>query len=162
MAWGDSPRITANPDLAYAAPSSVRNWGEFTLTSGWTRSDYDSARAVWPKVLQFEKLLYDRGVLITAGTDANNPWTAPGASFHHELEMLVSAGIPAAQVVRIATQNGAEALGIVDRVGTVEPGKRADLVLLRADPIADIRNTRAIAMVMLNGRTVDLAPSRHH
>lgn len=153
MAWGDSTRITNSPDLAYAAPSLVRNWQTFTLTQGWTKADYDSARAVWPKVLQFEKLLYDRGVLLTVGTDANNPWTAPGASYHHELELLVAAGVPPLDVLRLATKSGADALGLRD-VGTVEVGKRADLVLLSADPIADIRHTRHIALVVANGRVV--------
>lgn len=154
MAWGDSARIRSSADLAYAAPSLVRNWHEFTLTQGWTKADYDSARAVWPRVLQFEKLLYDRGVLVTVGTDANNPWTAPGASYARELELLVAAGIPAPQVLRLATHNGAEALGILDRVGTIAEGKRADLVLLDADPLIDIGNTRHVAMVISNGRVV--------
>ena len=154
MAWGDSARLTSGHDLAYAAPSLVNNWREFTLTQGWTKTDYDSARAVWPKVLQFEKLLYDRGVLVTVGTDANNPWTVPGASYARELELLVAAGIPALQVLRLATHNGAEALGILDRVGTIAEGKRADLVLLDANPLADIGNTRHIAMVISNGRVV--------
>ena len=159
MAWGDSARITSSSDLAYSAPSLVRNWSEFTLTQGWTKADYDSARMVWPKVLQFEKLLYDRGVFVTVGTDANNPWTAPGASYARELELLVAAGIPPLQVLRLATHNGAEALGILDRVGTIAPGKRADLVLLDADPLADIGNTRRIALVIANGRVVRDTPN---
>jgi len=154
MAWGDSERITSTPDLSYAATSLVRNWREFTLTQGWTKTDYDSARAVWPKVLQFEKLLYDRGVLVTVGTDANNPWTPPGASYARELELLVAAGIPPLEVIRLATHNGAEALGILDRVGTIAEGKRADLVLLDADPVADIGNTRRVEMVFANGHVV--------
>ncbi len=153
MAWGDSPRMTNSPDLAYAAPSLVHNWQTFTLTQGWTKADYDSARTAWPKVLQFEKLLYDRGVRITVGTDANNPWTAPGASYHRELELLVAAGIPPLDVLRLATKSGADALGL-GNVGTVQVGKRADLVLLSADPIADIRHTRDIALVVANGRII--------
>ena len=153
MAWGDSTRITSNPDLAYSAPSLLRNWQTFTLTQGWTKADYDSARAVWPKVLQFEKLLYDRGVLLTVGTDANNPWTVPGASYSRELELLATAGIRPLEVLRLATKSGADALGLRD-VGTVQTGKRADLVLLSADPIADIRHTRDIAVVVANGRVV--------
>jgi len=160
MAWGDSARVTKSPDLGYSAPSLVRNWREFTLTAGWTKADYDSARAVWPKVLQFEKLLYDRGVLVTVGTDANNPWTAPGASYARELELLVAAGIPPLQVIRLATHNGAEALGILDHVGTIAAGKRADLVLLYANPVTNIGNTRHVAMVIANGRIIDYEATR--
>ncbi|HKW48290.1 MAG TPA: amidohydrolase family protein [Gemmatimonadaceae bacterium] len=153
MAWGDSARITLDPDLTYAAPSLVHNWQTFTLTQGWTKADYDSARAVWPKVLQFEKLLYDRGVPLTVGTDANNPWTVPGASYSRELELLVAAGISPSEVLRLATKAGADALGSRD-VGIVQQGKRADLVLLASDPIADIRHTRDIVLVVANGRIV--------
>jgi imidazolonepropionase-like amidohydrolase len=141
--------------LRYAPASLLQNWrDDFTLTRGWTAADFDSARAVWPRLLAFEKLLYDRGVLVTVGTDANNPWVAPGPSFHRELELLVDAGIPALQVLKLATHNGAEALGLLDSVGTVALGKRADLVVLDANPITDIRNTRRIDLVVQNGRVV--------
>jgi hypothetical protein len=153
MAWGDSARITASPDLALAAPSLLENWRTaFTLSAGWTRQGYDSARAVWPSMLRFEKLLYDRGMLLVAGTDANNPWVVPGPSFHRELELLASAGIPPLDVLRIATHNGAQGLGVLNSLGTVAPGKYADLVLLDADPTADIRNTRRIVWVMRGGQ----------
>jgi imidazolonepropionase-like amidohydrolase len=153
IAWGDSARITAGPDLAYAPPSLLHNWrtGGFGLSLGFRPADYDSARMVWPATLRFVKQLRDRGVFLTAGTDANNPWVAPGPSLHRELELLVQAGIPPLEVLRIATRNGAEALGLAE-AGTIEPGKAADLVLLAGDPAADIRNTRRIAWVMRGGR----------
>jgi imidazolonepropionase-like amidohydrolase len=89
--------------------------------------------------------------LITAGTDANNPWTVAGESFHRELELLVSAGIPPLDVLSIATRNGAKALGRLAEFGTVETGKRADLVLLRDNPLASISATRRVVWVMKNG-----------
>jgi imidazolonepropionase-like amidohydrolase len=76
----------------------------------------------------------------------------PGVSFHRELELLVQAGIPAADVLRIASRNGAESLGVLDETGTIEIGKAADLVILDADPLADIANTRAIRLVVMRGR----------
>jgi imidazolonepropionase-like amidohydrolase len=154
MARGDDPAITRNPDLVYAPQSLVANWRDFTLTTGWGQADYDSARSVFPRLLAFEKLLYDRGVFLAVGTDANNPWVPPGASFHRELELLVSAGIPPLQVLKLATRNGAEALGLLDSTGTIAAGKRADVVLLSADPLADIRNTRRIEAVIQNGKLV--------
>jgi imidazolonepropionase-like amidohydrolase len=153
MAWGDDPRVIKSPDLLFAPPSLVANWQDgFTLAMGWHSADFDSARSVWPRVLAFEKLLYDRGVLVTVGTDANNAWVAPGASFHREMELLVDAGIPPLQVLKLATHNGAEALGLLDTVGTITVGKQADLVLLSADPVRDIRNTRHIEAVIEAGR----------
>jgi imidazolonepropionase-like amidohydrolase len=164
MAYGDDPRITENPELRLAPPSIAENWKhQFTLTMGWQKVDYDTARVAWPKVLAFAKLLHDSGVLLTAGTDTPNPWTIPGVSFHRELELLVSAGIPTLDVLRIATRNGAESLGMASDLGTLARGKLADLVLLEGDPVADIRNTRRIAWVMQNGvlaRPSELLPPR--
>ena len=68
------------------------------------------------------------------------------------MALLVGAGIPALQVLKMATRNGAEALGVLDSLGAVAVGKRADLVLLSADPVTDIRNTRRIELVMRGGR----------
>lgn len=116
-------------------------------------ADYtERARAAWPKALELVRLLHEHGVRLTAGSDAPFGGLPPGASFHRELELLSEAGIPNRHVLRIATANGAVALGILHKVGTIEPGKRADMVLLGGDPLADIRNTREIRWVMLDGR----------
>ncbi len=155
MAWGDDPRITGHPDLVVAPPSLLENWRtEFTLSGGFTPASFDSSRAAWPAVLRFVKQLHDRGVFLVAGSDANNPWVPAGPSLHRELELLVDAGIPPAEVIRISTRNGAEALGIGGEVGTIRIGKRADLVLLDADPLARIGNTRRIVAVIQGGRVV--------
>ena len=86
-----------------------------------------------------------------------NAWMTPGVSFHRELELLVQAGISPLDVLKIATMNGAEALRIIDEVGTIEPGKRGDLIVLTKDPVLDIRNTRSIEAVYMNGRRFEPA-----
>jgi imidazolonepropionase-like amidohydrolase len=96
----------------------------------------------------------DGGMLLTAGSDEPNSWIVPGPSLHTELELLVEAGLSPLQVLTIATRNGAESLGIQNETGTVTPGKRADLVLLDRDPTENIRNTRAIALVVQRGRVL--------
>lgn len=150
---GDDSTITHSPQLRDAAPALVKNWREFfTFNIGWSAADFARARATWPKVLRLTRLLYDRGVMITAGTDANNPWVVPGESFHRELELLVDAGIPPLDVIRIATHNGAAALGRLAEIGTIEPGKRADLVLVKGDPSRRIGETREVLWVMQSGR----------
>ncbi len=152
IAWGDSARMIQSPDLVHAHPALLENWRtSFTLSAGFTPADFDRARRAWPLVRRFVKQLYDRGVLLTTGTDGNSPWVPAGPSLHRELELLVDAGIPPREVLRMATRNGAEALGILDQTGTVEVGKRADLVLLDADPEAAIANTRSIVWVMRGG-----------
>lgn len=100
-------------------------------------------------------MLWKSGVHITAGSDANNPYVVPGESSHRELELLASAGIPPAEVLRIATRAGAASVGLLEETGTVAVGKRADLVLLAADPRAQIGNTRRVVWVMKGGRGYD-------
>jgi imidazolonepropionase-like amidohydrolase len=109
----------------------------------------------WAKVLQLTKIMYDNGVRILSGTDIPNFGLVPGASLHHELELLVEAGIKPLEVIEIATSNGAKALGIEDISGTIQPGKQADIIVLSANPIQNISNTKGIEAVMVDGRFAD-------
>ena len=90
------------------------------------------------------------GGIVAAGTDASN-----GAATHRELELLAAAGIPPLRVLRIATLNGARLLGRQEEMGSIAEGKIADAVLLDADPVADIGNTKRIVLVMKAGAIVD-------
>ena len=110
---------------------------------------------LWPKVLQLTKMMYDNGVPILSGTDIPNFDLVPGASLHHELELLVEAGIPPLEVIKIATRNGAQALDIERDVGTIEPGKQADMIVLSENPLDDISNTKKIETVINNGQLID-------
>jgi imidazolonepropionase-like amidohydrolase len=109
---------------------------------------------LWPKVLQLTKKLYDNGVTILSGSDIPNFDLAPGASLHHELELLVEAGIPPLEVIKIASRNGAQALGIDEDVGTIEPGKQADMIVLSDNPVSSISNTKKIEAVFNNGHFI--------
>lgn len=97
------------------------------------------------------------GVRFLAGTDAGDVFSIPGSSLHRELELLVEAGLTPMDALQAATRNAAEYLGESASAGTIEAGKRADLVLLDANPLSDIRNTRSIAAVVLGGRWLDRA-----
>jgi hypothetical protein len=94
-----------------------------------------------------------RGVPILAGSDFHPTlaFTFPGFGLHDELELLVTAGLSPVEALRAATSNPARYLGVADSLGTVEPGKLADLVLLDANPLEDIRNTRSVRAVAVNG-----------
>jgi imidazolonepropionase-like amidohydrolase len=107
---------------------------------------------LWPKVLQLTKMLYDNGVPILSGTDIPNFDLVPGASLHHELELLVEAGIPPLEAIEIATRNGAQALGIEEDVGTIEPRNQADMIVLSENPLDD---TKKIEAVINNGQLID-------
>src|ERR687891_443524 len=110
---------------------------------------------LWPKVLQLTKMLYENGVTILSGSDIPNFDLVPGASLHHELEIMVDAGIPPLEVIKIATRNGAKALGIQEDVGTIEPGKQADIIVLSDNPVAEISNTKKIEAVINNGQLIE-------
>lgn len=81
----------------------------------------------------------------------------PGFALHYELAALVDAGLTPMQSLQAGTRNAAEAAGQLPRAGTIEPGKRADLVLLDADPLRDIANTRRIRAVVTRGRLLSRA-----
>jgi imidazolonepropionase-like amidohydrolase len=98
--------------------------------------------------------LHRAGVRLLAGSDAPNPGIIPGTGLHAELELLVRAGLTPLEALQAATRNPAEYLNAGDRSGTVEVGKLADLVVLTANPLADIRNLRQIDAVIINGVVV--------
>lgn len=151
--WGNDPRYTQHPRIGLAPEAFRRGWPKGSFTSSWTDDQYRQAQARWPRMQALTRLLFDRGVLLTVGTDTPTPWIIPGVSFHEEMALLAEAGIPAKDVLRMATANAARALGKEMSIGAVEAGMRADLVVLRANPFEGIRNTREIEMVVQGGRT---------
>ncbi len=102
--------------------------------------------------LDLVRALKAAGVTVLAGTDSPFGFVLPGFSLHQELELLVAAGFTPGEALAAATRGGAELLGQLEARGTVEVGKRADLVLLDANPLADVRNTRKIEAVIAGGR----------
>lgn len=148
--WGDSI-YQRDPDSALV-PEVLANWRVLGMrTADWTTEEFDRAHAAWPKQLELVRRLHQAGVLLTVGSDFASPWVIPGVAFHQELVLLESAGPSRSQVLTMATRNGAQALGILEEAGTIEPGKRADLVILEADPLQNLSNTRRILYVVLGG-----------
>ena len=109
-------------------------------------------RAEWLKLLAMVRAGYHRGVRLHAGTDFGAFW---GPTLHWELEHLVQAGLSPLEVLRIATQQAAEAVGAEDELGTLEPGKLADIVLLDENPLDDICNTQSIWRTIKGGWLFD-------
>jgi len=154
--WGDDLSILKQLEPRYA-PEANLWWGEnwrqrHPYAQKLSSEDLADRKAIFPTILEIFRVLYERGVLITAGTDVGNAWITPGVSFHRELELLAAAGIKNLDVLRIATRNGAEALDILEEVGTIEGGKLADIVVLKANPLDNIVNTREIEIVIKAGR----------
>ena len=111
--------------------------------------------AVFAKRLAQMGAMHRAGVHILAGTDAPLRNSPPGFGLHEELALFVRAGLSAVDALRAATLEPARYLNMVDSAGTIAAGKLADLVLLDANPLVDIENTRHIAMVVANGRLYD-------
>ena len=97
-------------------------------------------------------IMHSEGVRFLVGTDLGAKYSLPGFNVHDELDLLVKAGLTPGETLVAATRNCAESLGILDRTGTIETGKSADLVLLDADPLADITNTKKISAVIRDGK----------
>ena len=105
--------------------------------------------------LDLVKAMHAAHVPLLAGTDTPNPYTYPGFSLPEELELLVSAGLSPMEVIQTATLRAAEFLGVQGQFGSVERGKVANLVLLDANPLDDIRNLKRVRAVIFHGRILD-------
>jgi hypothetical protein len=117
-----------------------------------TPEDFALQRKVFKRYLEIVGAMHRAGVDLLAGTDVLNPYCFPGFSLHDELALLVEAGLSPMAALQTATRNPARYLDQLKDSGTVEQGKRADLILLDADPLTDIKNTRKIAGVIVGGR----------
>jgi imidazolonepropionase-like amidohydrolase len=117
-----------------------------------TRARFD---ALYGNTKAVVGLMHQAHVPFLAGTDTPTAFAIPGFSLHDELARFVVAGFTPMEALQAATRGPALFLGALDSLGTVEPGKRADLLLLDADPLADIHNTRRIRAVVADGRVYD-------
>jgi len=113
-------------------------------------------RALYEKSSDIVRQMRDAGVHLLAGTDTGAPFLFPGSVLHDELALLVSAGLTPMEALQSATKNPADFLGQCQLAGTIERGKFADLLLLDANPLDDIHNTRKISGVIVRGRLLNL------
>lgn len=111
--------------------------------------------AMLQKSLEMVGQMNAAGVRLMAGTDSAAPFVFPGSSLHDELALLVQAGLTPMQALQAATRSPAEFLGKLEEQGTIEQGKFADVLLLDANPLEDIRNTQKIRAVVLRGKLLD-------
>lgn len=145
--------LKALPTLKYVHPAVLTTWIE---GNSYVEMNSPKMISYFERMVEFHRRLVrafkEAGVPVVAGTDALNPGCVPGFALHDELAMLVEAGLTNEEALAAATRVPANWLGVANDRGTIETGKRADLVLLDADPLADIGNTRRISGVMLSGR----------
>ncbi len=156
LALGDPAVIETLDDLAYLPERLLPGW----LRQRRGRLREPVAMPFWAvhnvQTVMAENLrrLAAAGVTIAAGTDAGTVGNLHGPALHRELELLVAAGLTPRQALRAATVGGAAAMNRED-LGSIAPGKAADMVLLDADPLADITNTRRIWRVIKAGKVYD-------
>jgi cytosine/adenosine deaminase-related metal-dependent hydrolase len=160
LAFASEPKVLLRGvQLQYAPPAQRLLWSMAlnSAAASSTPAQAKADRAVWARELEIVGEMNGAGVPIMAGTDTPNPFIVPGFALHDELANLVEAGLTPMQALQTATRNPAIFLGRSDTMGAVEKGKVADLVLLDADPIADIHNSRRIEAVVFGGRLIPRA-----
>jgi len=159
------PTLTVLRSNAYLGDENFRQDGRLRyiprqLQQRWSvrianRDNAGAAKKVFQKQLGIVGAMSKAGVPILAGTDTGNPFCFPGFSLHDELALLVIAGLTPVEALRAATVNPAKFFGLENTLGTIEQGKIADLVLLDANPLLDIRNTQRINAVISKGHLFD-------
>jgi imidazolonepropionase-like amidohydrolase len=170
--WSDPTLVVFNKAFSLGqTDEEIRGRPDWNLIPPHVRSLYMNARTrYWRADVTPERRrryaevrnslvrqIVQAGGKVMAGSDSPEWLMAYGFALHRELEAFVQAGLTPFQALTAATRNPAEFLGATAEWGTIEPGKRADFVLLAANPFADIRNTRRIESVVIGGRWLDKA-----
>lgn len=147
--------IQSLPSLKYVHPLMQSKW----LTANSYNGASDNLLNYYQKQADFHKLIVkafkEHNVPMVVGTDAGMSGVVWGFSLHDELKLLVEAGLTNEEALASATRLGAEWLEISDKIGTIETGKFADLILLDENPLENISNTRKILGVFINGQWID-------
>ena len=153
--WPD--RALPGDSLSHYLPATLRDFVAriFPMPDGIPAGADLVGRAIFEKRMEQVAAMRRAGVHILAGTDAPLPNSPPGFGLHEELALLVRGGMSPLDAFRAATIEPALYFGMVDSMGTIAAEKVADLVILRGNPLLDIRQTRNILAVMTNGRLID-------
>jgi len=148
----------SSPHLKYVAEDIRKSWIDPGETEApMAESTRSLLAAQYAKLCELLLQMKRAGVKIMAGTDTGDPYTFPGYDLHRELELLVAAGLTPLEALRSATSEPAAYFGAEESTGSIQKGMAADLLLLAADPLADIRNTQKIEGVFVDGKYLSKA-----
>jgi predicted amidohydrolase len=155
----DARSMTTDWHLKYIPKKWRSDWAPETdiFMKHFTAADQAGRVRLYHRLVELAGTLHRGGVDFLVGTDLGRPFIFAGFSLQDELTLFIQAGFTPGEALKTATYNPANFLGMLDRLGTVEKGKLADLVLLDANPLEDIHNTQKIRAVVLNGRYLDRA-----
>jgi hypothetical protein len=159
MGWMNDSHFTTDSRLAYMSGDVRSRWqpeNDFRFRR-WPPTEFELHRGLFAADKQMVGIMFRAGVPLLAGTDAMNPFCFPGFSLHDELALLVESGLTPIAALQAATIRPAEFLARTEEFGAIAPGKRANLVLLAADPLVDIHNTTQIQAVWFEGKYFDHA-----
>ena len=152
LAFLDDQENELDPRRALLSRYMLKDWRE-QLEQDRTEGRKAFFRRLMPSLMRDIREMRAAGVTILPGTDTAVVFVFPGWALHEELVLYVDLlGFTPAEAIIAATRDAAAFMGVSDQVGTIETGKRADLLLLKGDPLADIRNTRNIDSVILGGQ----------
>jgi imidazolonepropionase-like amidohydrolase len=112
-------------------------------------------RILHQDIMKSLKWVRNAGIPVVAGSDTGNFLTFPGVSLHREIELLVDSGLSPMEAISAATANAARLLGTEDKIGTVEKGKLADIIIVDGNPTSNISDIRKVETVIKNGQIVD-------
>jgi hypothetical protein len=153
----DLESVNQHSDNAHAPARLRQHWENYRQRANLDPATREVRRREFLKYQELTAQLYRAGVPILAGTDTPEPYVPPGFSLLQELEIFVEAGLPPSAALQAATINNAAVLKQQSQLGSIEPGKLADLVILSSDPTADIGNVRRIEKVIRGGRICEPA-----
>jgi hypothetical protein len=143
----------ADPARQFVPREQNKRWeADLTETAAKPKAERTALQRFFEHGLRITSLAHGAGIPIMAGTDANDTMIVPGFSLHRELTLLQAAGLTNMEVLRTATTIPAKYLGRSADLGGIGIGKKADLILLRANPLENIKNTATIEAVVANGR----------
>jgi imidazolonepropionase-like amidohydrolase len=143
--------LNAYPELKYVPENAVATWGKM-YEARTKQIPADVTKNVMANRTKILRALHQGGVKILMGSDAPQQFTVPGFSLHHELLFMRDAGMSPYEILKSGTVSAGQYFAKQDSFGTIESGKRADLLLLSANPLADISNVDRIEGVMVNGK----------
>ena len=149
--------LLQNPDLAYVPEGTHHKWmSNYTEFDAWEPAEQEQLRKGFHNMQRFIGQFARAGGKVLSGTDTSaHGWAVAGIGLHHEMELLTQVGLTSMEAIVATTRNPAEGYRVLDRLGTIEAGKLADLVIVNADPLLDIRNMQKIEWVIKDGKVID-------